>query len=278
MEELIIPDHHTKEGRHRRSSSFVPHALGKFGGGIRSFLAELGAFTRLAMQSASYAGSVFRDRRLLLDQMEHIGSDSLPLVVIIGFFTGMVSAWQAAYQFKGLINYSFLGGAVSRAIFIELGPVLTAIVIAGRVGASIAAELGTMKVTEQIDALESLAISPVRYLALPRLLAATIMMPILVIFANAIALGGAFLVSNFYLNISGKMFFDSVQQYFHLKDILAGIFKGLFFGSFTALIGVKVGFNTSDGAEGVGKATIRAFVLSSTMVLILDYTLWTIIF
>ena len=158
--------------------------------------------------------------------MEHIGTNSLPLVAVIGFFTGMVSAWQAAYQFKGLISYSFLGGAVSRAIFIELGPVLTAIVIAGRVGASIAAELGTMKVTEQIDALESMAISPVRYLAVPRLLGATLMMPILVIFANVIALGGAFIVSNFFLDISGKMFFDSVQRYFQVKDVMGGLSQG----------------------------------------------------
>lgn len=244
----------------------------------RRTLAEVGGFSSLAAQSFSYIGSIPRDRQLILDQMEHIGTDSLPLVLTIGFFTGMVSAWQAAYQFKGLIPYSFMGAAVSRAIFIELGPVLTAIVIAGRVGASIAAELGTMKVTEQIDALESLAISPVRYLAMPRLLAATLMMPILVIFANAIALAGAFLVSNFFLGITGTMFFDSVQRFFHTKDVLGGLFKAFFFGAFTALIGVKVGFSASGGAEGVGKATIRAFVLSSTMVLILDYVLWTILF
>src|SRR5205823_5236129 len=143
-----------------------------------------------------------QDKTLLMEQMEHIGTGSLPLVIIIGFFTGMVSSWQAAYQFKGLITYNFIGSAVSRAIFIELGPVLTAIVIAGRIGGSIAAELGTMKVTEQIDALESLGISPVRYLSTPRVLAATIMLPILTIFANIIALIGAFIVANFFLEIT----------------------------------------------------------------------------
>lgn len=258
--------------------TIVTKTIVRLGHTIRHFLAEIGGFALLTARTLRFLGSIPRDRRLILDQMEHIGTNSLPLVTIIGFFTGMVSAWQAAYQFKGLISYSFLGGAVSRAIFIELGPVLTAIVIAGRVGASIAAELGTMKVTEQIDALESMAISPVRYLAVPRLLGATIMMPILVIFANAIALAGAFIVSNFFLDISGKVFFDSVQRYFHVRDVLGGLFKALFFGAFTALIGVKVGFSTTGGAEGVGKATIRAFVLSSMMVLILDYTLWTIIF
>ena len=258
--------------------SIITSGLARLGRSTRKFLAEVGKYARLLGETASYVGSLPNDRRLFLEQMEHIGTGSLPLVIIIGFFTGMVSAWQAAYQFKGLMPYSFLGAAVSRAIFIELGPVLTAIVIAGRVGASIAAEIGTMKVTEQIDALESLAISPVRYLALPRILAAILMMPILVVFANFIALMGAFLVSNFFLGINSKMFFDSVQRFFQLKDVFGGLFKALFFGGVTALIGVHVGFHASGGAQGVGRATIRAFVLSSAMVLVLDYMLWMILF
>ncbi|MBT8382295.1 MAG: ABC transporter permease, partial [Ignavibacteria bacterium] len=127
--------------------------------------------------------------------MEHIGVNSLPLVLIIAVFTGAVAAWQAAYQLQGLAPMSILGGTTSRAIITELGPVLTGIVIAGRVGASIAAELGTMKVTEQIDALEIMAIDPIRFLAMPRMLASVLMMPILVIFANTIAVFGAFVVS-----------------------------------------------------------------------------------
>lgn len=250
----------------------------RIGRSTRHFVTEVGSTATLLGQSAKYLRTLPSDRRLLLDQMEHIGSDSLPLVVVIGFFTGMVSAWQAAYQLKGLMTLSFLGAAVSRAIFIELGPVLTALVIAGRVGASIAAELGTMRVTEQIDALEAMAISPVRYLATPRILAAVLVMPMLVVFANTVALGGAFLVSNFFLGITVKVFFDSVKQYFHLMDVFGGLFKALFFGGVTALIGVHVGFQTTGGAQGVGNATIRAFVLSSAMVLILDYILWTVLF
>src|SRR5476649_865785 len=127
---------------------------------VVNFLSEFGEISRLLERTFSFVPKLGRDRILLFNQMQHIGTNSLPLVVIIGFFTGMVSAWQAASQFKGLISLSLLGSAVSRAIFMELGPVLTAIVIAGRVGGSIAAELGTMQVTEQIDALESLGISP----------------------------------------------------------------------------------------------------------------------
>ena len=210
--------------------------------------------------------------------MEHIGVNSLPLVVIIAVFTGAVSAWQAAYQLKGLAPLSFLGGTTSRAIITELGPVLTGIVIAGRVGASIAAELGTMKVTEQIDALEIMAISPVRYLAMPRFLAAIFMMPILVMFANFIAVMGAFLVSNYFLNISFSVFFLSVRRFFSLKDLFSGLFKAVVFGGVTSLLGCHIGFRTQGGAEGVGLSTIKSFVTSAALILILDYVLWMLLF
>jgi len=211
-------------------------------------------------------------------QMEHIGVNSLPLVLIIAVFTGAVAAWQAAYQLKGIAPLSFLGGATSRAIITELGPVLTGIVIAGRVGASIAAELGTMKVTEQIDALETMAISPVRYLAMPRFLASILMMPVLVIFANAIAVLGAYIVSNYFLNVSFAVFFQSVKRFFIFSDFVAGIVKAVFFGGVTALLGCHIGFRTEGGAEGVGLSTIRSFVLSAALILILDYVLWMLLF
>jgi len=209
--------------------------------------------------------------------MEHIGVNSLPLVLIIAVFTGAVAAWQAAYQLKGIAPMSFLGAATSRAIITELGPVLTGIVIAGRVGASIAAELGTMKVTEQIDALEVMAINPVRYLAMPRFLAAIIMMPILVTFANFIAVFGAYLVSNYFLGVSFAVYFNSVKRFFEFPDFIGGLFKTIFFGGVTSLLGCLFGFRTQGGAEGVGLATIRSFVLSAALILILDYILWMIV-
>lgn len=211
-------------------------------------------------------------------QMEHIGVNSLPLVIVIAEFTGAVAAWQAAYQLKGIAPLSFLGTATSRAIITELGPVLTAIVIAGRVGASIAAELGSMKVTEQIDALETMGISKIRYLAMPRFFAAVIMMPFLVVIANVIAVLGAFLISNYFLDISFSVFFNSVKRFFLIGDFMFGMVKGIFFGGVTALLGCHIGFKTEGGAEGVGKSTIRSFVLTSAMILILDYVLWTLNF
>lgn len=239
---------------------------------------EIGGFSIMFYRVIGSSPRIFRDRILILEQMEHVGVNSIPLVMIIGFFTGAVSAWQAAYQFQGFISLSFLGSAVTKAIFIELGPVLTAIVLAGRVGASMAAELGTMKVTEQIDALESLAISPVRYLVMPRFLACIAMLPLLTIIANFIAIMGAFGVAYFFQDVTFQVFFSSAKKAFELKDITGGLIKSVFFGASTSLLGCYVGLKTEGGAEGVGNSTIRAFVLSAAMTLVLDYLLWTTIF
>lgn len=242
------------------------------------FFEEIGVVTNLFFKIIRFSPLLFKSRRLLLKQMEHIGADSIPLVLIIAIFTGAVAAWQAAYQLSGLAPLSFLGTATSRAIITELGPVLTGVVIAGRVGASIAAELGSMKVTEQIDALESMAISPVRYLAMPRFYAAIFMMPILVTFANFIAVLGAYVISNYFLGVSFNVFFQSVKRYFVYSDFLFGLLKAIFFGGLTSLVGCHIGFRTEGGAEGVGNSTIRSFVLSAALILISDYILWTIVF
>ncbi len=250
----------------------------KIGNKTLNFFSELGEVVILLFRILWCFPKVVKNKRLLFFQMEHIGVNSLPLVIIIAIFTGAVAAWQAAYQLKGIAPLSFLGTATSRAIITELGPVLTAIVIAGRIGASIAAELGSMKITEQIDALETMGISPISYLAVPRFFAALIMMPILVIFANIIAIGGAFFISNSFLGVSFNVYFDSVRRFFDFSDFMFGLLKGMIFGGVTALLGCHIGFKTEGGAEGVGLSTIRSFVLSSAMILILDYLLWTLRF
>lgn len=250
----------------------------KIGSKTINFLEEIGQVTNLLLNIFRYSPRLIKYRKLLLYQMEHIGVNSLPLVVIIATFTGAVSAWQAAYQLKGIAPLSFLGATTSRAIITELGPVLTAIVIAGRVGASIAAELGSMKVTEQIDALETMGISPIAYLAMPRFFASILMMPVLIIFANIIAVFGAYFISNLFLDVSYSVFFESAKRYFEMGDFTFGIVKGIIFGGITSLLGCHIGFRTEGGAEGVGFSTIRAFVLSASMILILDYALWSIIF
>ncbi|MBA4320996.1 MAG: ABC transporter permease [Flavobacterium sp.] len=250
----------------------------KIGAKTLNLFEECGQVFLLLVDIFRHSPSLYRSRKNFFYQMEHIGVNSIPLVLIIASFTGAVAAWQAAYQLKGIAPLSFLGSATSRAIITELGPVLTAIVIAGRVGASIAAELGSMKVTEQIDALETMGISPVGFLATPRFFAAIIMMPILVIFANAIAIVGAYFISNLFLGVSYNVFFESVRRFFAFSDFIFGLIKGLLFGGVTSLLGCHIGFRTEGGAEGVGLSTIRSFVVSSSLILILDYILWTLLF
>lgn len=252
--------------------------LQKIGNKTLKFFQEIGQVSILFGRIVKFTPRILKSKNLLLYQMEHIGVNSLPLVVIIAVFTGAVAAWQAAYQLEGIAPLSFLGVATSRAIITELGPVLTAIVIAGRVGASIAAELGSMKVTEQIDALDTMGISPIRYLAMPRFYGAVIMMPLLIVFANVIAIFGAYFISKYFLGVSFAVFFESVKRFFSMGDFFFGMVKGVLFGGVTALLGCHIGFKTEGGAEGVGLSTIRSFVLSSAMILILDYILWTIVF
>ncbi len=161
---------------------------------------------------------------------------------------------------------------------IELGPVLTALIVGGRVGASIAAELGTMRVTEQIDALEAMAIDPVRYLVVPRVVAAVIMLPVLTVLSNAIAIYGSYVVAVTTVGVSTHTFVVSLQQFFFLKDLWSGLIKSVFFGAVIAWMGCYHGFRTEGGAEGVGVATTRAVVASCVQVLIIDYVLANVLF
>jgi len=245
---------------------------------IISTISEFGEIVKLFLGRIGYIRNIIHSRKQIILQMEHIGVNSLPLVFVISFFTGAITAWQASYQLKGLAPLSLLGTAVSKAIFTELGPVLTALVMAGRIGASIAAELGTMKVTEQIDALEVMGISPIRFLAMPRFLASVIMLPVLVIFTDVIAIFGSFLTANYFLDVSFNVFFSSVQRFFDMSDVIAGLIKASVFGAAISLLGCHVGLRTEGGAEGVGLSTIRAFVLSASAILLADFLLWNFLF
>jgi phospholipid/cholesterol/gamma-HCH transport system permease protein len=216
--------------------------------------------------------------RQVVDQMSAIGVGSVPLVVIVALFTGAVAAVQAAYQLEGVVPLRYLGAVIMRSVLIELGPVLTALVVGGRVGASIAAEIGTMKVTEQIDALEVLAIDPVRYLVMPRLVAAVIMLPVMTVFADAVAILGGFGVATFSFDQSPHTYTQALKQFFHLKDLTSGLMKAGFFGAIIGLMGCYYGSVTEGGAEGVGLATTRAVVASCVLVLVGDYVLANLLF
>ena len=215
---------------------------------------------------------------LVVTQMQAIGLGSMPLTVIVALFTGAVASVQAAYQFRGYIPMIYLGTVIGKSVVIELGPVLTALVVGGRVSAAIAAELGTMRVTEQIDAMETLGIRPIRYLVVPRFIAAIVMLPILTIFADIVAILGGYLVATLTLDISGHTFIDGLRLYFKIQDVISGLIKAFFFGMIIATMGCHYGLRSEGGAEGVGEATTRAVVASGILILIVDYLLASFLF
>jgi phospholipid/cholesterol/gamma-HCH transport system permease protein len=242
------------------------------------FLSYVGGVVIMSGRLIASLPQLPRSWPLLMSQMLTVGVQSLPLVVLVSVFTGAVSTWQAAYQFEGYVPMRYLGGAVGKAILLELGPVLTALVMTGRVGASMAAELGTMRVTEQVDALEVMGIDPTRYLVMPRVISGLIMLPILVLFANFVALMGALAVAVFFVDLSSETFLNGFRLLFKNTDLTAGLFKAAIFGLIIATIGCYQGFNTKGGAEGVGRATTGAVVVASVLILISNYLMAVLLF
>lgn len=206
-------------------------------------------------------------------QMLEIGVKSLPVVIVTALFTGMVFALQTYTGFKRFGAEALVGTVVALSITRELGPVLTGLIVAGRAGAAMAAELGTMRVTEQIDALETLATNPVKYLIVPRFLSGVIMLPALVICADIIGIFGGYLVTTRLFGASSVVYWKRTWDFLEVSDIYNGLIKACFFGASIALISCYKGFYASGGAEGVGKATTGAVVLSSMTILISDYFL-----
>ena len=245
---------------------------------VINWVAEVGRITMLVGDFFRLLVPGLSSLRLLAQQAHTIGIGSLWLVFVISLFTGAVAAVQAAYQFSSVVPMKYIGSVILRSVIIELGPVLTALVVGGRVGASIAAELGTMKVTEQIDAMRAMAINPVRYLVVPRVAAAIIMMPVLTIFSDAIAVFGGYVVSVTSVGVSTHTYIVGLKQFFYYKDLFSGLLKAIFFGGIIGTMGCYHGFATEGGAEGVGLATTKAVVASCVLVLISDYVLANVLF
>jgi phospholipid/cholesterol/gamma-HCH transport system permease protein len=209
----------------------------------------------------------------LLKQMEQIGVNSVPVVLTTAISTGMVLALQSYTGFKRFGAQSLIGAVVSLSMTRELGPVLTGLMVAGRAGASMAAELGTMRVTEQIDALYTMATNPIKYLVVPRFLASTIMMFFLSALGMYIGILGGYFVGVKVLGTNPVTYINQSINNTEVSDIWYGLIKSLVFGAVVGLIGCYKGFNTEGGAEGVGKATTGAVVVSCMLILILDYFL-----
>lgn len=208
-----------------------------------------------------------------IEAMEYIGFYSLPIVLLVGFFTGAVMSLQSVNAFRQFGLESFSGGTTGKALALELGPVLTSLMLAGRAGAGIATELGTMRITEQIDALESMAVNPHQYLILPRLMAAMIVAPILTLLFFVVGMGGAYIVAVILLSVDQGQWVANLRDIVEMKDVIQGFLKAIVFGFMVALVGCYQGYHATGGGRGVGIGTTRAVVIASASTLILDYFL-----
>jgi phospholipid/cholesterol/gamma-HCH transport system permease protein len=214
----------------------------------------------------------------IFKQMESVGVNSLPVVAITGGFTGMVLAIQTYYGFRMFGGESLVGATVALSMTRELGPAITALMVTGRAGSAMAAELGTMRVTEQIDALYTMSVNPVQYLILPRILAGIVMLPFLTIVSDFIGIVGGYFVGVKLLNINSGIFVARIVEFVDLGDIFNGLIKSAVFGLILSLVGCYKGFSTTGGAAGVGRATTQSVVISSVSILISDYFLTAVMF
>lgn len=211
--------------------------------------------------------------RLILEQMEHIGVRSLSIVTLTALFMGMVLALQMGNYLARFGAKSYVGRILAVTLLREMGPVLTALMIGGRVGAGITAEIGSMKVTEQIDAMRSMGVSPIQKLVLPRLFALLVMLPLLTVLAHFVGILGGLFISVFELNVSADFYLNSIVQFIRFQDLFSGLAKTIFFAFFIAIIASYNGLEATGGADGVGRATTKTVVTASITTLVSDFFL-----
>ena len=245
-------------------------ALGRL---IIGFTFELGKVLIMLSETLRKMATPPYEFSNITKQMQEVGVRSLPVVLVTGLFTGMVLALQAYTGFKRFGAETLVGTVVGLSITREMGPVLTGLIVAGRAGAAMAAELGTMRVTEQIDALETLATNPIKYLIVPRFVAGLIMLPALTVVADIIGIFGGYLITVGMFGASPTLYWRQTWDFLKPDDIYNGLIKACFFGASIALLSCYKGFYSEGGAEGVGKATTGAVVLSFMTILISDYFL-----
>jgi phospholipid/cholesterol/gamma-HCH transport system permease protein len=265
---------HTGEGRPTETFPVVQRAgikffrrVTQFWRGIFQQIGARGLFMRDSLRGLSEPGTFLPET---VRQMRVIGVDSVPLAVLVAAFIGGVIALQTRYQlFEGVL-LSVVGLATRQTIILEMGPLLTGLVMAGRVGARMTAEIGTMRVTEQIDALETLAYDPLAFLVVPRLIAATIMLPVLTILADFVGVASGFFISVVATDLTTKDFVEGVRLAFGVFQVVYSLMKATLFGIAIAFVCSYEGYITTAGAEGVGRSTARAVVITSVTILVLD--------
>ena len=253
-------------------------AFDRLGRAVMENVEEMGKILLLFISVLAWMFRPPLKLRNIFKQMEFVGVKSIFVVVLTGTFTGMVMALQGYHGFRMFSAESLVGGTVALGMTRELGPVLTSLMVTARAGSAMAAELGTMRVTEQIDALYVMAANPVKHLIVPRVIAGVLMVPVLTVVSDFVGILGGYFVGVHILGINPGVFIKNITRLVELNDIYNGLVKAACFGLILSLIGCYKGFNTRGGAEGVGRATTEAVVLASITILISDYFLTAIMF
>ena len=252
--------------------------IDRFGRSVLRTVEEMGDMFLLFLSFLSWMVKPPYKLRSLFKQMEFVGVKSIFVVVLTGVFTGMVATLQGYYGFRMFSAESLVGSTVALGMTRELGPVLTSLMVTARAGSAMAAELGTMRVTEQIDALYVMAANPVKHLIVPRVVASVLMLPALTIVADFVSILGSYFVGVIILDINKGMFVKNIPKFVDLGDVYNGLIKAAVFGLILSFVGCYKGFRTTGGAEGVGRATTEAVVISAITILISDYFLTALMF
>lgn len=245
---------------------------------VQAFVLESGRITIMFFSTLFWMVRPPYRIRLLFQQMELIGYKSVPVAVITTTFTGGILALQSYSSFKRFDAESLIGTMVAIALCRELSPILVGLIVAGRIGSAMAAELGTMRVTEQIDALYTLAVNPIHYLIVPRMLSCFLMMPVLTLIGDAMGIGGGYLVATKVYDLNPITYIRSSFDFLTYEDVYSGLIKSAVFGIAIAVVSCYKGFYTRGGAVGVGKATTSAVVISMMLILIIDYIMGALFF
>ena len=263
---------HNPNTEHAHQGAFFNWVADRGGLVIDSTVA-LGSFTLFVWETLVWLFTRLPRAETVWPNFYRVGVSSLPVIALTGTFIGMVLAVQSYFQFSQFGLETRLGGVINITLVRELGPVLAATMLAGRVGGAMAAELGTMRITSQIDALSAMGANPIRYLIVPRFLACLFLIPILTVMADFMGLAGAFFYCNIVLGIDVHHYWDNSAQFVTNFDLFSGLIKSVFFGSAIAMISCYQGYNCKAGAEGVGHASTSSFVFSFVAILVLDLTL-----
>lgn len=253
-------------------------AINKIGNFCVGFSTLLGSFFVFFVHTLTTACTTRLRFKATLVQAEEVGVNSLLIVILTGTFAGAVLALQSYIGFKRYGGLEFIGPVVALSMARELGPVITGLMVTGRCGSAIAAEIGTMRISEQIDALKTLCINPFQYLVIPRLVAGTIILPLLTLFSMLCGIIGGYLIAVHVLGLNGQQYMSGIKKYLEFSDIRSGLIKACVFGFILTLVGSFKGFYASGGARGVGRATTQSVVMGSISLLLANYFLTSALF